>query len=204
MEWTFYHAQHYRTDGKINRKAECVTYFRRKFHKGLFVVEKGLMVGSVYYAAVRSLKGFKNGILVDLPKSEQRVFATILQTKTSPKNYKNFGYRVLYDFMCPKACDCPIDILNRLTPTDNPFANKWRNACRKKTEAKTVSDSLDSLPYGTIIMCGDNTVLEKNVPRDQSNRALWLVLDLGEPKYYTKKQIQYKGYKVLSKKEETL
>ena len=51
--------------------------------------------------------------------------------------------------MGPCYYDCPVSILNVLSPTDSEFANNWREACRQK--AKGASKLLRSLPVGARI-----------------------------------------------------
>jgi len=56
MGWTYQHATYYK-NGKIDRKAECDAYFTES-NAGWYKVEKSALVGKVYYAAIRRLRGF--------------------------------------------------------------------------------------------------------------------------------------------------
>lgn len=43
-----------------------------------------------------------------------------------------FSYKDMTETMGPVACDAPKKVLDALTPTDNEYANEWRNACRAR------------------------------------------------------------------------
>ena len=155
MGWTSYHATHYKK-GNIDRKAECDTYFLEGLNRGCYDVLKSSMVGSVYYAAVKPLKKYAkddggNEIIVDIPTSEQRVFAAVFLTSTDVKDYFNFSYKDMDETVGPCNYDCPKGILDLLTPTNNEYANNWRAECRKQLAKKNNSNALNKLPVGTII-----------------------------------------------------
>lgn len=199
MGWTWYEATHYK-NGKVDRKAECDAYFTEGFNKGWYKVERSTLIGTVYYAAIRKLKTYSGKEIVDIPESEQIVFGVVFLTSTDAKSYYNFGYKDMDETVGPGYYDCPVRILDLLSPIDSDFANEWRRCCRERAKAKkaekTDPNSLDNLPIGTIIKCGD-VKLEKSEPMAQFKRPFWLVV--GKYQYYTKKQIKYKGYEVLLK-----
>lgn len=58
MGWTSYHATHYKKNGTIDRKAECDAYFMDGLNAGHYRVVKSALVGSVYYAAIETLKRY--------------------------------------------------------------------------------------------------------------------------------------------------
>ena len=94
MGWTSYHATHYSKTGTIDRKAECDGYFMEGLNRGHYRVEKSAMVGSVYYAAVTSLKKYVgNDQYEDLPENEQFTFAVVFLTIVDMKDYYNFSYK---------------------------------------------------------------------------------------------------------------
>lgn len=147
MGWTSYHATHYKK-GKIDRKAECDAYFLEGLNAGHFEVLKSAMVGSVYYAAVRGLKQCEdNGNIY----AETPVFAVVFLTSTDSKDYFNFSYKDMSETMGPYQSDCPKSILDLLSPTDNEFANAWRQRCRDNLAKKKDKDSLNNLPVGSVI-----------------------------------------------------
>lgn len=72
------------------------------------------------YWAIRNLEtGDVNGLVV-----------------LSHVNGRNKSWKYVDDFMGPAEDDCPATILNLLTPTDNEYANDWRERCRKNIERK--------------------------------------------------------------------
>lgn len=89
-------------------------------------VLKSSMVGSVYYAAIQIKR---NGIV-------ESVFATTALTRSNMKEYFNFLYKDIDETMGPYDCKCPKGILDLLTPTDNEYANDWRERCRANFKTK--------------------------------------------------------------------
>ena len=152
MGWCSYHAEHYKRSGKnrvVDRKAECDAYFMDGLNKGHFKVLKSSMVGTTYYAAVKSLKKAikdKQGNIeyVDLPENEQGVWAAIFLTSTDMKDYYNFSYKDMDETCGPCHNECPISILKLLTKTESKYANDWRQACwdyhnKKKNNLNDIS-----------------------------------------------------------------
>ena len=58
------------------------------------------------------------------------VCAVVCLLGYAPHDTYNFGYKDMDETMFPYACDAPVRILNRLTPTSNHNALAWRAACR--------------------------------------------------------------------------
>lgn len=208
MGWTSYHATHYDNRGRVDRKAECDAYFTEGLSAGWYKIEKSALVGTTYYAAIRPLLRYKSvkprvgDETEPIPKSEQRVFAVVFLTSTNAKDYYNFSYKDMDETMAPGPDDCPLSILNLLSPTDYEYANAWRDRCRVKAARKKAErsdpNSLDNLPIGTVIKCGE-TELFKSAPMAQFKRPFWMVV--GERIYYRKKTILYLGYEIISKPE---
>lgn len=184
MGWTSYHATHYKK-GRIDRKAECDAYFLEGLNRGHYDVLKSSMVGSTYYAAVKPLKkyGGADGIYVDIPESEQIVFAAVFLTSTDVKDYYNFSYKDMDESCGPYKYDCPKAILDLLTPTENEYANEWRKLCRENLAKKNNPNSLNKLPLGSVIKftlkydttlnkAGSEIVLEKT--DSWSKKAYWM------------------------------
>ena len=80
--------------------------------------------GSVYYASVRQT--FTDG-------RPETVSAAVCLVQYSPKaHHDNFAYKDMDETMGPFKYDCPENILNDLTPTENEYALQWRAECRKR------------------------------------------------------------------------
>lgn len=80
---------------------------------GAPVVKSAVLTGGYrgnenYYAAV---------------KSGAEVFAAVALIEGN-------GYKLMDESMGPYANDCPVEILDLLTPTKSEYANKWRARCR--------------------------------------------------------------------------
>lgn len=133
MGWTSYNAEFYK-NGKIDRKAEMDNRWTQeeseKYPK--FRVLKSSMVGKIYYAAIEISRGGK----------VEQVFATTAITSTNMKDYYNFSYKDLDETMGGCNYDCPVGILNLLTPTDNEYALQWRAECLKQQKKKKEKENL--------------------------------------------------------------
>ena len=136
MGWTSYHAKFFK-NGKIDRKTECDSQFCEHY-----TVLKSSMVGNTYYAAVR----------IDKENEPPTVFCAITLTSVNNNSYFNFSYKDMDEtygvFSC---CDCPKSILDLLTPTDNKWANEWRELCRKNLEKKHNPNSLRNLKENSVV-----------------------------------------------------
>lgn len=79
-------------------------------------------VGSTVYMAIK--------------RSDGVVFANIVLTSFSSYD---FEWKEMQETMMPYKFDCPKKILDMLTPTDNEYANDWRQRCldaKAKTRQK--------------------------------------------------------------------
>lgn len=144
MGWTSYHATNYKKD-KVDRKAECEACIDTK----ACVVIKSRMIGSTYYAAVKVVADWNSDTdeYVPIPEDKQYVFGAVILTKVNHNDYFNFSYKTMDETCLPYYFDCPMSILNLLSPTDNEYANNWRNECLKKAEQKKLRKKLIEL-YG--------------------------------------------------------
>ena len=179
MGWTSYHATHYK-NGKVDKKAECDAYWMDGLNAGHFEVIKSSMVGNVYYGAVKALLK-RNGkdnegkdVYVQIPESEQKVFAVVFLTSVDSKDYYNFSYKDMDETMCPYCFDCPIGILNLLSKTDNEYALEWREKCHekhneKKAEKKNPSQRLLSF---LLLQCHTSVLVCHRKHSEQSLQLL--------------------------------
>lgn len=157
MGWTSYHATYYDKRGNIDRKKECDAYFEEGLNRGHYHVRKSAMQGSVYYAAVETLKRFvkeeSDGtrIYEDIPENERRTWGVVFLTSTDKKDYYNFSYKDMDESMGPYAYDCPESILDLLSETDNEYASEWRKRCREEAKRKKKKAKLSRLNEGSII-----------------------------------------------------
>ena len=141
MGWTEYHAGYYK-NGKVDRKAELDSMYNWEDENRKCEVLKSSMVGSTYYAAVKSLNK-TNGF--------ERVCAAICLTSTNSKDYFNFAYKDMDETCGPYKYDCPKGILDLLSPTDNEYALEWRKQCYESLAKKKSGNSLSKLPEGSVI-----------------------------------------------------
>lgn len=203
MGWTSYHASYYK-NGKIDRKAECDAYFMEGLNRGHYKVLKSSMVGSVYYAAVQSLKrGVKiddEYVYEDIPENERKTWAAVFLTQTDMKDYYNFYYKDMDETVLPGCYDCPKGILDLLSPTDHEYALQWRAKCREQLERKKKGNALTKLPFGTKVIWtrwdGTEITLIKREPMAQF-KTWWWQVD-GEYKYIQKKLVNEENTKIVA------
>ncbi|MCS3801092.1 hypothetical protein [Niastella sp. OAS944] len=103
------------------------------------------VVGTVIYAAVRL--GKKHGPV------QGKVTCLIYLTSIDNKAHNNFGYKDMSEEVGPYECNCPMRILNLLSPVEEIFsegsngrkwASEWRSRCAagKKTNGKNCQQHL--------------------------------------------------------------
>ena len=152
MGWISYRATEYKANGDIDRKKEV----EKGFDLNCCEVVKGIMIGSTYYGAIRKLTEIVNGETVRLPEDKQYIFGVVALTTVNKREYYNIAYKHMSEDEGPTySYDCPESILNLLTETDNEYALRWREKCRKKLEEKKIKQAsqkkLKDLPDGTAI-----------------------------------------------------
>ena len=186
MGWTGIHASYYK-NGKVDRKAECDAMFLEGSCRGHYEILRSSMVGSVYYAAIRTLRRYigedadGNSLYEPILMEDQTIWGLVMLTRVDNKNYHNFYYKDMSEDMGPCYYDCPESILNLLSPTKCYNANEWRRRCCQVAEKKR---RLNSVPVGKSISFrsrfnmmsgikeGDEVILTKN-KRYGSSRTYW-------------------------------
>lgn len=183
MGWTSYEAKYFNKSGTINRKKECDAYFEEGLNSGYYKVMKSSIKGSIYYAAIKGLKRYKKDefgkiekddfgkeIVEAIPNKEQVIFGVVFRTAVS--GTKTFYYKPITEDMGPCYYDCPKNILDILSPTENKTALEWRDKCYKKIS----KPSLGKLPIGTKIKFesnGKEIILTKKEPSYQFKTPWW-------------------------------
>lgn len=136
MGWYSYSARNYTKHGAVDRRAEC-----RKECGGDEYVIKDALVGSTYYAAVRTFD--KKDVYI-------AVFLTSVTNKTE------FSYKPMEASMGPCRYDCPESIL-KLNTLHDGYTDEWIAKCRElrakknkwKRLQKKVSTIKVTLPWDT-------------------------------------------------------
>ena len=132
MGWTSYNAKNYK-NGKVDVKKEC----DEAISGWDCQVLRSVLKGSVWYGAVK----LKDG----------RVIGMVVLTSVRNNDYYNFAYKDIDESCGPGYYDCPKAIINMLTPTDNEWANEWRQKCLNRKKEKSTIEKLNELPIGTTI-----------------------------------------------------
>jgi len=149
MGWNWCHEVGTWKNGKyvIDRKDVCDGYLimEEQEENGHWrprqEVLKSSMVGTVYYAAVKTMK--RDG--------GSTVWAAVFPTATNSRDYFNFGYKAMDETCGPCECQCPKGILKLLTETDSDSARGWRERCWKYHEDQKRKRAMASLPIGSRI-----------------------------------------------------
>ena len=127
MGWTYYQATYYKKGGKIDRLEQCRAEFSK--YPSWATIVKDIIVGNVYYAAMKSSKSGE-------------IWALIVVTETDGNE---FGYKNMDETYGPCYYDCPIGILKLLSPTENEYAKEWRKNCYAAIEQKRKKQKLARL-----------------------------------------------------------
>lgn len=96
--------------------------------RGLEVLASACRGNRVYYAAVQHIVDGKPG----------DIFAVVCLVKWNPRDKEGmvFGYKDMDETMGPHESECPVQILDLLTPTTRPYAVEWRARCRANLARK--------------------------------------------------------------------
>lgn len=192
MGWTSYNAKFYNSKGQVDRVKECEDILTEKNGpNGSWIPLKVIAKGRTVYAAVKRIK----------PDGTTYVFGAVVLTSTNMRDYYNFSYKDMDETCGPCEAECPASILNLLTPTDNQYANEWRERCRenieKNKEYSKNPDSLSNLPFGSVIEMPhwDGGVRRITKTRGYSPKVLWVC---GRYRYTTA-TIKKQGYIVVER-----
>lgn len=109
MGWDFSH----RPSGE-----KLKDFFEKEF-PDVTIVESAV-VDEIFYAAVKINQGEREGMTT----------AVVCLTKRQPNGRCNFGYKAMDETMHPFYYDCPLRVLDKLSPTINESALEWRTRCR--------------------------------------------------------------------------
>lgn len=190
MGWTFYHVEAW--DGKIDRKAECdalYTWNNEETGDSCRVL-KSSMVGPTWYGACERTR----------PNQKPYVFAGVCLTRLDSKEGYNFGYKDMDESMGPCQCECPVSILDLLSPTDDEYTIEWREACRENAKKKAAdrkdTNSLLNLPLNATVKVnrrGEEILLQKAKIAGHK-RPVWV--SWSDRIYYTTAQVRKHGYQL--------
>lgn len=121
------------------------------------------MVGSVAYVAMRRK---------DTPDAP--TIGVVVLTARAPRDYFNFGYKVIDEFMGPAESHCPAKVLDALSPTDAEYAVTWRARCRANL-AKPMPQNGDLLCFASPLVYGSGEEVIEAVYH-QEGRSKWLTV----------------------------
>lgn len=98
------------------------------------VLRSALVAFRTYYAAVEIVGS----------TGERAVTALICLVRYNPRDREGyvFGYKDMTESMGPCEAECPLSILDLLTPTDAPYAIAWRDRCRAHAARRTTRPKL--------------------------------------------------------------
>ena len=137
MGWT--ETYYYSKLTQKERRQELDKLFTWENASSAYSIERSAIVGNTYYAAVRQEN--KETQAIDV----WGVVCLMSERKDGCGYW--YGYKDMSEDMGPYYYDCPVAILDLLTPTDNEDANEWRDKCREYAK----KPKLSKLKEGDII-----------------------------------------------------
>ncbi len=155
MGWSYNVAKFYKKNGQVDRKAELDDVLTWTSTSGIRrEVLKSVMVGKVYYAAIR-----RTG-----PDGDSCVYAYVADTHVNSRDEYNFGYKDMPEDYGPCFYDCPESILSLLTPTTDECSLEWRSECWARIERTKSAEQ-----YVVV----NSELIERYLVRVSSHRALF-------------------------------
>ena len=160
-------------NGRVDKKAELDSRYTWEDNTTKCSVKKSKMVGSEYYAAIE-YQNIKKGI--------KKIIGIVALTRMSD------GYlmvKTMEETVGPYYYNCPVDILDLLTPTENEYALKWRRECRKNATKPKISVLEEGSIIAFTVPCdtkynhkGDVVRLEKRSRNNNKRKSYkWIQLD---------------------------
>ena len=109
------------------------------------VLRSSLVKMRVYYAAVEHVLA---------PTGTREVWGAVCLVAYNPRDRDGyiFGYKDMSENCGPCECDCPVPILDLLTPTDHAYAQEWRARCRDNAAASRARSSKPTPRAGQTII----------------------------------------------------
>lgn len=98
------------------------------------VLRSALLAVRTYYAAVEIVRA----------SGQREVTAIVCLIRYNPRDREGyiFGYKDMDESVGPCESDCPVGILDLLTPTTHPYALAWRERCRANAARRTARPTL--------------------------------------------------------------
>lgn len=149
-------------NGKVDRKAEVDNRFTWENEDARVSVKKSAMKSTTWYGAVERY---------DKITQESVVIGVVALTRMDREGY--FMVKTMEETSGPYSYECPESILKLLSPTDNEWANQWRENCRAVGHRK---NELRVLPIGTKIKTkfnDEDIILTKMAPTRQFKTTWW-------------------------------
>jgi hypothetical protein len=137
----------------------------------LTVLDSASKLGA-YYAAVESIAK---------ATGEREVFGLVCLTNYRPRGFSDgttFGYKDMDESMGPNQCECPVRLLDLLTPTTSDYANDWRKRCRERA-AKRVPKPGETFTLAKPMRFTDGQHLSKFRAIRSGNRTVYASLENG-------------------------
>lgn len=200
MGWTGTHAQYYKNNGDVDRKAECDALLQ---DEGRLRVLKSQMIGSVYYAAVKTVSVYagtdEDGRVLheELPEDQQAVSAVVILTGTEKYSHWNFYYKEIPEYSGPSEARCPDSILDLLDQTEDRYADEWRQKCRSFNKNMKELAGMEEKSMIRVRTDGGEHAYEKTT--GILRYPVWM--DRSRNVYLTSPQAAETGYEILRQEE---
>lgn len=154
------------------------------------VLKSALVKRRVYYAAVEH---------VVKATGAREVWALVCLVHYNPRDREGyiFGYKDQTESMGPYDCDCPVSILDLLTPTDSDYAKEWRERCRARAN-KVPPRAGQTIVFDQPVSFSNGKSFERlDVIAHPRSRRVLLFRDPATGGLYRIKNIKDKNYRFL-------
>lgn len=120
------------------------------------VLRSALVAMRTYYAALEIVQA----------DGQREVTAIVCLVRYNPRDREGyvFGYKDMDEGMGPSGAECPLAILDLLTPTDRPHALAWRDRCRAAAAVRAAKPKLrhgDTIVFNEPITFTDGVTLNR-------------------------------------------
>lgn len=158
------------------------------------VLRSALVRMRVYYAAVEHIAN----------DGSRHVWAAICLVTYNrlAKDGFIFGYKDMSEDMGPCESECPMEILDLLTPTESENAKEWREKCRKFVARKAENAKKPNLKPGQLVefehaiyMTDRTTHKTLQVVRPENRRVIFRSPETGDT--YAIRNVKQRTYKIL-------